>query len=67
MIPVSVSQSVTWLNSASQCKVAEWIIILFGINPPGGSWNIDGGPASPNRGGLERNFDFCDPLYLRNG
>jgi len=45
--------------------MAEQIKMLFGMNTPGGPWNIVlnvGPPDPPQRGGGRPNFTFWDPL-----
>jgi len=46
--------------------MAEQIKVLFGVNIPGGPWNIvlNVGPAERGRGPL---LNFGTPSYLRNG
>jgi len=52
-VRLSVCLSVTRLNSASLAKMAEQIKMLFGLNIPGGPWNIvlNVGPDPSTKGG----------------
>jgi len=47
---------------------AEWIKVPFGVNTPGGPWNIvlDGGPDPPQRKVKWPTFKFWDPLISPN-
>jgi len=60
-LSVSLSRSSSQLNCA---KMAEQNKILFGMNIPGGPWNmvLDRGPDPPTDRGRGRTFKFWDPL-----
>jgi len=68
----SVCKSVCLSRGSSRlhcAKLAEQIKMLFGVNTPGGRWNIvlDVGPDPPTEGKRDPPLNFGTPLYFGNG